>query len=120
MPRILIQVFNGLNNEALINYFLVDLNCRKELTQYTYPHEFLEPQDAIDDHVTRCQDILWNFLYETVSNAAFDNDVTLQSNELEEIVSNKKKELIPLFEPLIMKYLEDVKVNYIDLRFNQG
>lgn len=107
---------NGLTNDDLINYFLVDLNSRKELTQYTYPHEFLEPQDAIDDHVIRCQDILWNFLYETISNNAFEAGNEISSNELNEIVEKKKKELNPLFGPLVTKYLEDVKVNYIDLK----
>lgn len=108
--------FNGLKNEDLLAYFLVDLNSRKDLTQFTYPHEMLEPQDAIDDHVVRCQNILWTHLFETVSNTAFEAEITLHNTELNEIVSKKKVELIPFLEPLIMKYLEDVKITYIDLR----
>lgn len=112
--------FKGLTNEDLIAYFLVDLNCRKELTQYTYPHEMMEPQDAIDDHVVRCQEILWQFLYETVIDTAFEAEITLAYDEVDEILSKKKSDLNPILEPLIMKYLEDVKITYIDLRSNQG
>jgi hypothetical protein len=108
--------FNGLKNEDLIAYFLVDLNSRKELTQYTYPHEMMEPQEAIDDHVIRCQNILWDFLYETVSETDFEAGISLNSSQLNEIVTQKKEELIPFFEPIITKYIEDVKVTYIDLR----
>jgi hypothetical protein len=112
--------FNGLTNEDFITYFLVDLNSRKELTQYTYPHEMTEPQDAIDDHVIRCQNILWEYISVNACNAAFEADLTLHTVELNEIVTKKQVELNPLFEPLITKYIEEVKVTYIDLRFNQG
>lgn len=108
--------FNGLTNEDLLAYFLLDLNCRKELTQYTYPHEFMESQDAIDEHVIRCQDILWNYLYETVTKVADESNIILRPNELESRVENKKRELLPVFALYIEKYIEEVKVTYIDLR----
>lgn len=108
--------FNGLTNDDLLAYFLVDLHSRKELTQYTYPHEMSEPQDAIDEHVIRCQNILWDYICGTVSNTAYESGITLHNNELNDIVSKKQEELHPLLEPLAMKYLEDVKIIYIDLR----
>lgn len=107
--------FNGLKNEDLLAYFLVDLNSRKELIQYTYPHEMIEPQDAIDEHVIRCQQILWHYLYELVSDTAYNAGIILHNTELNKIVSKKKAELHPLLESLAMKYLENIKVIYIDL-----
>jgi hypothetical protein len=107
---------NGLTNDDLIAYFLVDLHSRKELMQYTYPHEFLEPQDAIDEHVIRCQNILWDYLFEKINEYSFESGLHLSKSEIYDIVNQKKMELHRLFEPLVMKYLEDVKINYIDLR----
>ena len=109
--------FNGVTNDDFIAYFLVDLHCRMELTQYTYPHEFMEPQDAMDDHVIRCQNILTDYVRETINEANYEQGIIMKGDEINYIYDQKVAELCPLIQPLIYKYYEDVKVTYIE--FNE-
>ena len=112
--------FEGITNEEFVAFFLEDLNCRKELTQYIYPHETtLEPEDVIDDHIARCQNILKEYMRELVIENSFDEDNEVSYENYEDIVSKRLQEVLPLLEPFIMKYLENTKVTYIDFSENK-
>jgi hypothetical protein len=107
--------FNGIANDDFIAYFLVDLNSRKELTQYIYPHDGIEPVDIIDEHTNRCKDLLSDYIINNINEAIYENAVIVKGDEVQYVYDKKKKEIFPLLEGLIMKYLEDVKINIIDL-----
>lgn len=102
--------YNDITNESFIKYFLMDLHCRMELTQYNYPHEFLEDTDAIEEHVNRCRGLLSNFITTSVLKSTVKK---LSSAELNFLIEEKLNELYPLVEPYITKYTQDVVVNYI-------
>lgn len=108
--------FDGLTNEDFLAYFLLDLNCRMELTQYIYPHEFFEPDDAVDDHIVRCQNILTNYIRNVVISSGSDAGMVLTTEERNKIVDEKFKELIPLILKAGEKYYNEVVVNYVSFR----
>lgn len=111
--------FEGIKNEEFVAFFLEDLNCRKELTQYIYPHETtLETEDVIDDHIARCQNILKEYMRELVIENALEEDNEISYDNYEEIVMKRLQEVLPLLEPFIMKYLENTKITYIDFTEN--
>ena len=111
--------FEGIKNEEFVAFFLEDLNCRKELTQYIYPHEHLESDDVIDEHITRCKNILKLHMREIVIENAYDDKKDFSYDQYEDIIDNRMDEISPLLEPLIMKYLEDIKINYINYSDNK-
>lgn len=102
--------YNDIKNESFVKYFLMDLYCRKELTQYTYPHEFLEDTNAIEEHVERCKKILGHFIEISVLKSTVKK---LDISDLNLLVDTKLNELYPLVEPHIKKYAQEVVVNYI-------
>lgn len=99
--------FNENTNDDLLARFLLDLNCRKELTQYTYPNEEFFEQGAIDEHIMKCQDLLELFLYQVLASAG------IQREERDKIVPTKMRELFPLMAPYIEQYIKEVKVEYV-------
>ena len=101
--------FNGNTNEDLLARFLLDLNCRKTLTQYTYPNEEFFEQGAIDEHIVKCQDLLELFLFQVLASAGIERE------ERDEIVPNKLRNLFPILEPYIEQYIKEVKVEYFTL-----
>lgn len=103
--------FTGITNDDLKDYYLIDLHSRMELTQYTLPHEFLEPGHAIDDHIIRCQNLLKDYLLKLIN----DNDENLDEEKCMEIYEAKRKELHSLINPASESYYEQVKVHYIHL-----
>lgn len=104
--------YNDITNESFVKYFLMDLHCRMELTQYTYPHEFLEDTDVIEEHINRCRGILSEFIGRSVLKSTVKK---LDSKELNLLIEEKLNELYPLVEPYITKYSEDVVINYVGL-----
>ena len=108
--------FNGNTNEDFVNIFKEVLFCRTELTQYIYPFEEFEPDDAIDDHVVRCQSILISQIMHSISDAAFKNKATLTKDETDILYHKKMEELTPLLTEHIDNYTQNIKVEYIDLR----
>jgi len=107
--------FNGVTNEDFVSYFLVDLHSRMELTQYTYPHEMTEPQDVIDEHIIRCQNILFDYIRECILDTIYEEGLILKGDETNFIYDKKKEEILPLLKMHINAYIENVKVQYIDL-----
>jgi hypothetical protein len=103
--------YNGITNEEFKEYYLIDLHSRMELTQYTYPHEFIEPDKAIDDHIIRCQNILKDY----IKNLIKENSENLTEEQLIEIYEAKRRELYPVISTINNDYYEKVKVNYIQL-----
>ena len=110
--------FEGIKNEEFVDFFLQDLNCRKELTQYIYPHEQFEPEDALDDHIERCQNILKEYMREIVVENAFDIGETLQYEEYNDMIIKRFQEVLPLLEPHILKYSQNVKIETINFSEN--
>ncbi len=103
--------FNGLTNDDFKAYFLKDLNCLKELTQYIYPNEMLEGNSVVDAHIMRCQEILSDYILNIL--AGNDNISTEKINELFNV---KRKELIPILSDDIEIYFNKVNVTIIELR----
>jgi len=58
-----IDFFEGYTNQEFIEYYTVDLYSRMEITLYTYPHEFAEEDPIPWEHFNRCQQILYDYLY---------------------------------------------------------
>ena len=108
--------FNGKSNEDFVRFFKEVLFCRTELTQYTYPYEEFEPDQAVDDHIVRCQSILIEHIMHSISDAAFENKATLTKDETDNLYHKKMEELTPLLTEQIDNYTKDVNVEYIDLR----
>lgn len=108
--------FNGNTNEDFVNLFLEVLHCRMELTQYTYPYEEFDPNDVIDEHISRSQSILIEIIYHSISNALFENKVSLNKDEIDALYQKKNQELTPVLNDHIENYYKTVKVDYIDLR----
>lgn len=107
--------FKGKTNEDFITYFLECLNCRKEFIQYTYPHEFTEPEDVTDEHIIRCQTILIAYIRNLVIETTYEASVRLPKEAINEIVGSKVEELNPVMNSLIMAFIEEASVTYIDL-----
>lgn len=106
--------FKGHTNEDLIAFYLVDLNCRMELTQYTYPHEDLEDENEIDDHVVRCQGILFSHMRAVVRGASIRNNIRLSEFEVHAIADDRIELLNPLLMDETFRYHAEVVVNYIN------
>ncbi|MFH7001193.1 hypothetical protein [Flavobacterium bizetiae] len=58
-----IDFFEGYTNQEFIDYYTVDLYSRMEITLYTYPHEFVEEDPIPWEHLNRCEQILYDYLY---------------------------------------------------------
>lgn len=104
--------FNGITNDDLRDYYLIDLHSRKELIQYQYPHEFLEPGDAVDDHIIRCHSILHNYLINILHEY---EEEELKAPKINEICEKKLKELFDILRPYDEEYFEKAKVTHITL-----
>ena len=103
--------FNGITTEDFVEYFLKDLNCLEELTQYIYPNEMVEDTSVIADHINRCQAILEKYIINVLN----DTDEILPNDHIKYLLDEKKKELRPILSPLMYAFEENVKVNYINL-----
>lgn len=57
--------FKGTANREFIDYYKVDLYSRMEITLYTYPHEFAEEDPIPWEHFSRCEQILYEHLYDS-------------------------------------------------------
>lgn len=102
--------FQGLTNDDFKIYFLKDLNCLKELTQFIYPNEMLDDNSVIDDHIIRCQNILSDYILNVLT-----SNVDLSNDQINLLFDEKKKELFSILSPDIETYFQNVKVKYIDL-----
>lgn len=104
--------FSGITNDDLRDYYLIDLHSRMELIQYQYPHELLEPGDAIDEHIIRCHRILHDHLINKLHEY---EDEELTAPKINEICEKKRKELFDILKPYDEEYFEKAKVTYISL-----
>ena len=102
--------FNTLTNDDFKAYFLKDLNCLEELTQYIYPNEMLEGNSVVDAYIIRCQEILSDYIL----NILGGND-NISTEKINELFNAKRKELIPILSDDIEIYFNKVKVTIIDL-----
>lgn len=108
--------FEAVSNDDFVAYFLQDLHCRMELTQYLYPHEPIESEtDAIDEHIKKCYSILMDYIRQCINEAVYEKGLILKVDKINYIYDKKKEELFALITPLANKYFEDVKVTYIQL-----
>ena len=102
--------FNGITNDDFKAYFLKDLNCLDELTQFIYPNEMMEDNNVIDEHIMRCQSILVDYIINVLS----END-KIAVQKINEIYEKKRKELDLLLKPEMEFFYKKVKVNIIYL-----
>lgn len=128
--------FNGKTNEEFIQIFTECLYCRMELTNYTYPHEFLDEDDAFSEHLNKCNRILYQKLYEyagdhirelksqrlTIAKEKGDEEEIskienepFSHSERDEVAKLKRDELSPLLDDITDQYYKEVKIIYIDL-----
>lgn len=102
--------FNGITNDDFKAYFLKDLNCLDELTQFIYPNEMMEDNNVIDEHIMRCQSILGDYIINVLS----ENDkITVE--KINELYEMKNKQLNLLFQPEMEFFYKKVKVKIINL-----
>ena len=66
-----IDFFEGYTNQEFIEYYTIDLYSRMEITLYTYPHEFVEEDPIPWEHFNRCQQILYDYLYNSYEASKF-------------------------------------------------
>jgi hypothetical protein len=107
--------FNGVTNEDFKSYFLECLNCRTELTQYIYPHEILEDNDVRDEHIMRCQNIINDYIFQTIVSFNNEQELKISREVIDSKYNEKSKEIYSLCLPEIESYFENVKVVYLDL-----
>lgn len=106
--------FNGKTNEDFLAYYLEVMNCRKELINYTYLHEFTEGDDAIIEHFQRCRRILARHIEVEIIADAYKQDLVIDNDKVNELTTAKLQELSPLIMPYEEKYYEEVEVIQID------
>lgn len=87
-----IDYFKGVTNQEFIDYYKVDLYSRMEITLYTYPNELTEEEPIPWEHLNRCQEILYEFLYNAYAGAKYDRWLEQHSIELEDNMANTGQE----------------------------
>lgn len=108
--------FAHINNVDYVTFFSQVLYCRKELVQYSYPNELFEDADVVADHVNRCLRILFLKILSVLHNTTDEGGVYALSNDIKKIKSEEKeREIRPLLVPIIEKFEEEVRVEFIDL-----
>jgi hypothetical protein len=106
--------FKGITNEDFKVRFLTELNSITEFIQYNDPDDFFDPEQEYGDHIIKCQQNQDRFIRETVFANAAAAGISLTDDECSSIVQHKKAELFPLLHKSINKYIEIIKVTYID------
>jgi len=81
--------FNEQRNATLKQMALDCLYSRKELTQYEYPHEFFNEDEAIADHFRKCNSVILEFLLDRIPGLANEQGESLTNPEIEKIASEK-------------------------------
>lgn len=109
------EYYNGITDEDFVKYFEDILHYRVELTQYQYPFEQIEPQEAIDDHIVRSQRSLFEYILESVRASVYQIDDKIEEDETIFIFNKKKAKILPMLTGIIGNYSKSVKVNYINL-----
>lgn len=109
------EYYNGVSDEEFVKYFNGILHSRMELTQYQYPYEKMESQEAIDDHIIRSQSSLFEYILESVRESVDQIDDNINEDETLFIHNKKKAEILPMLTDVIGNYVESVKVKYIKL-----
>lgn len=139
--------FEGYTNQEFIDYYRVDLYSRMEITLYTYPHEFVEENPIPWEHFNRCEQILYEYLYNCYEDCKFKRGqqinteglktssedaqpdaaqeqetadkraqrYALEQKQLQAAVKAKMGELVPEINKVIAKYLQKVKLTFVDL-----
>jgi hypothetical protein len=106
--------FYGLTNDELIAYYREDVNCRKVLSQYSYPHEYLLPESVVDTHIKKCQGLLFKYMRYMALTALLKNNIKVTMFELNKLVDKKFDQLYPLLLIESTKYRAEVVVNHIN------
>jgi len=78
-----IDYFEGYANQEFIDYYTIDLYSRMEITLYTYPHEFVEEDPIPWEHFNRCEQILYDYLYNCYEASKFNRRQQKKDEELE-------------------------------------
>lgn len=78
-----IDFFKGYTNQEFIDYYSVDLYSRMEITLYNYPHEFVEEDPIPWEHFNRCEQILYDYLYNCYEASKFKRWQQKKDEELE-------------------------------------
>lgn len=81
-----------LTDENLKEFFLEDLNCIKDLIAFRYPNYLYDDYSFIEEHITRCQNILRNYMIS--EHSEFD----IEDQELNSIIDEKFNEIMKLCE----------------------
>ena len=106
--------FYGLTNDELIAYYREDINCRKELSQYSYPHEYLLPESVVDTHIIKCHGLLFKYMRYMAISALLKNDIKISMFQLNKLVDDKIDQLYPLLLIESTRYRAEVVVNHIN------
>lgn len=101
--------FYKITTEGFVSYFVQQLRSEMKLTQINYSDEFLDPHDEIDTHIIKCQKKLSDYIVQNI------NSTGLTEDDISELYDRKRKEVFPLLDQYIEKYIEEVQVDYVDV-----
>lgn len=102
--------FDELTDDHLKEFFLEDLNCINAIIGFQYPNYAYDDYSAIDEHISRCQNILRNYMISQHS------DFEIEDQELHSIVDEKFEEIMKLCENEIQVIRKDSAIKTICLK----
>lgn len=100
--------FNGTTNQDFIDFFLKDLNCIKVIPQIEYPNFAYDDTSAIEEHISKCQYILTNYIINVVSQ---NDDISTQI--INELTISKRYEILTICENDIEACYQSMKIKTI-------
>ncbi len=111
--------FAFISNDDFVAFYGQLLSLRMEVDNFEYPYEEFQEDEGIAQHIMRCNGSLEMKLISILSNVKDEDGKYLSSDVIKNKTHYKFQEISKVTAPLIDKYIEDVKVNYIDLRKNE-
>lgn len=100
---------DDITDEHLKEFFLEDLHSIKNIVAFQYPNYEYDDHSAIEEHITRCQNILRNYMISQHS------DFEIEAHELNSIVEEKFEEIMKLCENeiIVLRDTAEIKTIYL-------